>query len=47
MVMPARNAGIPTIAKDESRTRGDVLNANMMKVLLPERCSTSVSSLYV
>jgi hypothetical protein len=45
--MPVRNAGIPTIAEDESRTRGDVLDVNMMKVLLPERCSTSASSLYI
>lgn len=45
--MPVRNAGIPTIAKDDNRTRGGVLDVNMMKVPRPERCSTSVSSLYI
>jgi len=45
--MYVRNAGILTIAKDESHIRDDVLDVNMMKALLPERCSTSVSSLYI
>ena len=46
MVMFAKNADIPTIAKEESLTHDVVHAVNMMKVLQLEQCLISVNFHY-